>query len=291
MNAPRKITKAIIPVAGLGTRFLPATKAQPKEMLSIVDKPVIQFLVEEAVDSGIEEIIFVTGKGKRAIEDHFDHAPELDAALRKKGKHDVADSLKKISELAKFSYVRQSEPKGDGDAILTAMHLIGDEPVAILFGDDLIWNDERPALRQMMDVYEKYDAPVVALEQVPESEVHHYGVIKPKKEGERLYRVEALVEKPEKEDAPSNLAIIGKYIITPDVLRELEKVTVKEGEELRLAHALDATARKRAVYGLEPIGERLDCGSKIGFLKATVRFGLSHDETKEEFKKFLATLK
>lgn len=290
MSAPKKITKAIIPVAGLGTRFLPATKAQPKEMLSIVDKPVIQFLVEEAVDSGIEEIIFVTGKGKRAIEDHFDHAPELDEALRKKGKHDIADSLKKISNLARFSYVRQKEPKGDGDAILTAMHLIGDESVAILFGDDLIWNDERPALRQMMDVYEKYDAPVVALEQVPESDVHHYGVIKPKKEGERLYRVEALIEKPKKEDAPSNLAIIGKYIITPDVLRELEKVTVKEGEELRLAHALDATARKRAVYGLEPLGERLDCGSKIGFLKATVRFGLSHDETKEEFKKFIKTL-
>lgn len=291
MSTIKKITKAIIPVAGLGTRFLPATKAQPKEMLSIVDKPVIQFLVEEAVDSGIEEIIFVTGKGKRAIEDHFDHAPELDDALRKKGKHEIAESLKKISNLARFSYVRQKEPKGDGDAILTAAHLIGDEPVAVLFGDDLIWNDERPALRQMMDVYEKHGASVVALEKVPESEVHKYGVVKPRKISDRLYRIEELVEKPKKEEAPSNLAIIGKYIVTPEVIKELEKVTVNEGEELRLAHALDATARKGEVYGLDAVGERLDCGSKIGFLKATVRFGLSHDETKDEFRKFLDTLK
>lgn len=286
----QKVTKAIIPVAGLGTRFLPATKAQPKEMLAIVDKPVIQFLVEEAVASGIEEIIFVTGKGKRAIEDHFDHAPELDEALRRKGKHAVADNLRKIAELARFSYVRQQEPKGDGDAILTAAHLIGDEPVAVLFGDDLIWDTKIPALRQMMNVYEKYQAPIVALEKVPESEVCHYGVVKSKPVSEKLYRIEGIVEKPKKEEAPSNLAIIGKYIITPRVLEALRQVRVADGEELRLAHALDLVARREEVYGLEIEGERLDCGSKIGFLKATVRFGLEHPETAQEFKEFLNNL-
>lgn len=284
------ITKAIIPVAGLGTRFLPATKAQPKEMLSIVDKPVIQYLVEEAVASGIEEIIFVTGKGKRAIEDHFDHAPELDEALRRKGKHSAADNLRKIAELARFSYVRQLEPKGDGDAIQTAAHLIGDEPVAVLFGDDLIWNAKTPALRQMIDVYEKYLAPVVALEKVPESEVGHYGIVKPKMISDGLYRIEGITEKPKKEDAPSNLAIVGKYIITPRVLQAIREVKVGAGEELRLAHALDIVARKGEVYGLLINGERMDCGSKIGFLKATVRFGLEHPETKKEFKDFLTKL-
>ncbi len=286
----KKITKAIIPVAGLGTRFLPATKAQPKEMLSIVDKPVIQFLVEEAVASGITDVIFVTGKGKRAIEDHFDYAPELEEVLRKKGKHDQLKEIRRISELARFSYVRQKEPKGDGDAILTAAHLIGDEPVAVLFGDDLIWGIE-PALKQMMRVYEKHGGSVVALEKVTRSELHHYGIVKVKDIGERVCKIEGLIEKPKAEDAPSDLGVIGKYIITPEVLATLTKVRVGEHEELRLAHALDKVARTGGkVFGLEPEGERFDCGSKIGFLKATVRFGLEHPETKDDLKEFLKTL-
>lgn len=284
------ITKAIIPVAGLGTRFLPATKAQPKEMLAIVDKPVIQFLVEEAVASGITEIIFVTGKGKRAIEDHFDSASELEEILRERGKHKLVEEIRAISNLAHFTYVRQKEAKGDGDAILTAAHLIGDEPVAVLFGDDLIWGKE-PALKQMMRVYEQYERPILALERVKLSDAHQYGIVRAEPAGERTYTVSELVEKPKAEDAPSDLGVIGKYIITPEVIEELRKVTRREDEELRLAHALDVVARRGGMYGIEPEGERLDCGSKIGFLKATVRFGLEHEETRKEFGEFLKTVK
>lgn len=286
----RKITKAIIPVGGLGTRFLPATKAQPKEMMAIVDKPVIQFLVEEAVESGITEIIFVTGKNKQAIENHFDHAPELEAALREKGKHDVAEAMRSISNMARFSYVRQKEPKGDGDAILTAAHLMGNEPVAILFGDDLIWGDE-PGLKQMMRVYEKYHAPVVALAEIPKREVHRYGVVDGEPVESHLVKVHRLVEKPKAADAPSNLAVIGKYIVTPEVIKELGRAKGGTDGELRLAHALDRVAQKSDVYGLKLKGEWLDCGSKLGFIKATVQFGLEHAETGEEFKTYLKDLK
>jgi len=285
----RKITKAIIPVAGLGTRFLPATKAQPKEMLAVVDKPVIQFLVEEAVESGIKEIIFVTGKNKQAIENHFDHAPELEAALKEKGKHDIAERMRSISNLAKFSYVRQKEPKGDGDAILTAIHLAHDEPVAILFGDDLIWGQE-PGLAQMMRVYEEYGAPVVALAEVPRNKVHHYGIVDGEPVANHLVKIKRLVEKPKAADAPSNLAVIGKYIITPEVITELKKAAAGPDGELRLAHALDHMAKKSDVYGLKLKGEWLDCGSKLGFIQATVQFGLEHAETGEEFKKYLKGL-
>lgn len=284
-----KITKAIIPVAGLGTRFLPATKAQPKEMLSIVDKPVIQFLVEEAVASGIKEIIFVTGKGKRAIEDHFDTASELEEILRERGKRELVREIRKISNLAHFTYVRQKEARGDGDAILTAAHLIGDEPVAVLFGDDVFLGKE-PALRQMLRVYEKHRAPVVALEKVEPAHVHQYGIVRPEEMKGRVCRVTEIAEKPRPEHAPSLLGIIGKYIITPSVIGELKRVKVGEGEELRLAHALDREARARVVYGVVPEGERFDCGSKIGLLKATVRFGLLHPETKDEFKEFLRSV-
>lgn len=285
----KKITRAIIPVAGFGTRFLPATKAQPKEMLPIVDKPTVQYLVEEAVAAGITDIIFVTGRDKRTIEDHFDVAPGLERMLEEKGKTDAVKLVHNISNLARFAYVRQKYPRGDGDAILTAAHLVGDEPVAVLFGDDLILSDT-PALKQLVDVYEKYGKTVVALAEVPDDVVSSKGIVDGEWVDTRVFKIKKTVEKPTLAQAPSRLAVVGKYIITPDVFSALRKVKVKEGEELRLAHALDAVAREGGVYGVKLEGEWLDCGSKIGFLRATVRFGLIHSETGTEFKKFLKTL-
>ena len=285
-----KVTKAIIPVAGMGTRFLPATKAQPKEMLPIVDKPAIQFLVEEAVASGITDIIFVTGREKRSIEDHFDVAPGLERILEEKGKMEAAKLVREISNLARFAYVRQKHAKGDGDAILTAAHLISDESVAVLFGDDLILG-KTPALQQLVNVYEKYGKSVVALAEVSDEVIPTKGIVRGDKVTDRVFKIRETVEKPKLVDAPSNLAVVGKYIITPEVIEALKKVKVKEGEEIRLAHALDAVAKKGDVYGVKLEGEWLDCGSKIGFLRATVRFGLLHPETKDDFKKFLKDLK
>lgn len=286
----RKITKAIIPVAGLGTRFLPATKAQPKEMLPIVDKPAVQYLVEEAVASGIKDIIFVTGREKRTIEDHFDVAPGLERTLEEKGKPESARLVRDISNLARFAYIRQKYPKGDGDALLTASHLMENESVAVLFGDDLILS-RTPALKQLMSVYEKYGKSVVALAEVPSAIVSSKGIVRAEQVEKNVFKIKEIIEKPTLKKAPSNLAIVGKYIITPEVIKVLSKVLVKEGEELRLAHALDVVARTEAVYGVKLEGEWLDCGSKIGFLKATVRFGLEHTETGKEFKQFLSALK
>ncbi|MCL5004430.1 MAG: UTP--glucose-1-phosphate uridylyltransferase GalU [Patescibacteria group bacterium] len=283
-----QIKKAILPVAGMGTRFLPATKAQPKEMLPIVDKPVIQYLVEEAVASGIKEIIFVTGRGKRAIEDHFDYAYELEQMLNSKGKKELLETIRKISDMAKFTYVRQKEPKGAGDAILSASHLIEDEPVAILFGDDLVFH-KKPALAQLIDVYNKYHDPVVALEKIPRKEIHRYGVIDGVKIAPRTFQINNLVEKPKPGTEPSDLGIVGKYIITPAVIEELKKVKFKG--ELFLTEALLAVAKKKAVYGYQFEGTRYDCGSKIGFLKATIDHGLQHKETSAELKKYIKKLK
>jgi len=285
----RKITKAIIPVAGLGTRFLPATKAQPKEMLPIVDKPAVQYLVEEAVASGITDIIFVTGREKRTIEDHFDVAPGLERTLEEQGKRESADLVRSISNLARFAYIRQKYPKGDGDALLTAGHLMENEPVAVLFGDDLILG-KTPALKQLMSAYETYGTPIVALAKVSPAVASSKGMVKASNVDGHVFRVGEIVEKPALGKAPSDLALVGKYIITPEILTALRAVRPKEGEELRLAHALDAVARKSEVYGVELEGEWLDCGSKIGFLKATVRLGLEHPETKKEFKEFLKSL-
>lgn len=292
MNVSRqqKVTKAIIPVAGLGTRFLPATKAQPKEMLPIVDKPAVQYLVEEAVASGIKDIIFVTGRDKRTIEDHFDVAPGLERTLEEKGKMEAAKLVREISNLARFAYIRQKYPRGDGDAVLTAAHLMENEAVAVLFGDDLI-RGKTPALKQLVSVYEKYRKPVVALAEVSREVVSSKGVVRAEAVGGNVFRIKELVEKPEPTKAPSNLAVVGKYIITPETVAALVRVQAKQGEELRLAHALDALARKGEVYGVKLEGEWLDCGSKIGFLKATVRFGLLHSETGAEFRKFLKGLK
>lgn len=284
------ITKAIIPVAGLGTRFLPATKAQPKEMLSVIDKPVIQYSVEEAVKSGITDIIFVTGRGKRAIEDHFDYSPELESSLLQKNKKDVFKEVRAISEMARFSYVRQKMPRGDGDALLCASHLINDEPVGVLFGDAIV-DSKMPTLLQMTKVFEKYGGPVVALDEVPQREVKHYGVVKAMKISDRIYEIKDIVEKPRPERAPSNLIIAGHYIITQEVFRELEKMKIPRGGELRLADALKNLLKKRPIYGLKIDGKRYDCGSKLGFLQATVDFALRHPEVKKDFRKYLKSLK
>lgn len=284
------ITKAILPVAGFGTRFLPATKAQPKEMLPIVDKPVIQYLVEEAVASGIEEIIFVTGRGKRAIEDHFDTSFELERTLVEKDKHDLLDAVRTISGLAKFSYVRQPEPLGDGHAILCARHLVHpDESVAVLFGDDII-DGKVPAIKQLIDVYEKYTDPVIALCTVPEEDVHRFGVVDPVKIDERLYEIRKFVEKPKTEDAPSNLIAVGKYVITPEIFDKLED-SVNDKGEIRLANAfVRMIENDRPIYGYEVEGTRYDCGDKFGFVQATIQMGLKHPEIKSKLRTYLKSL-
>ncbi|MCD6149666.1 UTP--glucose-1-phosphate uridylyltransferase GalU [bacterium] len=286
-----KIKKAIMPVAGSGTRFLPATKAQPKEMLSVVDKPVIQYLVEEAVAAGIEEIIFVTGRGKRAIEDHFDVSFELEDTLEKKDKKELLKKVKEIVKLAKFSYVRQPKPLGDGHAILCARHLISkDEPVAVLFGDDLVDN-KIPAIKQLMDVYEKYGDPVIALTRVPKEDVSKFGVVDPVKLSNRTYEIKKFVEKPKIKEAPSNLIAVGKYIITPEVFEKLEK-SQNDGGEIRLANAfIRMLKNNQPIYGYEFKGIRYDCGDKFGFIQAIIQMGLKHPEVKNKLRKYLKNLK
>lgn len=276
MHAP-KIRKAILPVAGLGTRFLPATKAQPKEMLPIVDKPVIQYLVEEAVDSGIEQIIFVTSSSKRAIEDHFDTNYELESRLAEKRKDAELAQVRRITGLAEFAYVRQRHPMGDGHAVMMAKNLVGDEPCAVLFGDDVV-DAHTPCLKQLMDVYARYGDPVIAALRVPKQDIRHYGCIGGHEIDERTLEVKELVEKPAPEDAPSDLAIIGKYIITPDVLEALTHAESSQGGELRLIDAFRALLSKRSLYAHRFEGDRFDCGNKLEYLIAQVEYGLKHAE-------------
>lgn len=283
-----KIRKVIIPVGGLGTRFLPATKAQPKEMLTIVDKPVIQYLVEEAVDSGIREVIFVTGKGKRAIEDHFDHAGDLESYLEKKGKKDLVKKVRAISSLAYCAFVRQKEPRGVGDALLQARHLIGNEPVAVLYGDDVVYSKKEPALKQLIKVFEKYHAPVLALERIPKDLVSRYGVIGGTRIAPRTWQIQKIIEKPSIVVAPSNLAVVGKYILTSRVFDELAKVKPKKGEELYLTDAFPRMIKKgEEVYGYEFEGKRYDCGDKLGLLLAIVDFGLRHSEVRSGLRRHI----
>lgn len=292
-NHTHKIKKAILPVAGFGTRFLPATKAQPKEMLCVVDKPVIQYLVEEAVASGIEEIIFVTGRGKRAIEDHFDVSYELEDTLVEKNKHDLLETVQKISGLAKFSYVRQPVPMGDGHAILCAKHLVNEgEAVAVLFGDDLV-DSEVPAIKQLLSVYERYGDSVVALSKVNPDEVSKFGVVATTELTPGTHEITQFVEKPKKEDAPSNLVSIGKYIITWDMLETLENLQEGSGDgEVRLADAfIQHLANDKPLYGHEVEGERHDCGDKFGFVRATIAMGLKHPEVGVKLKEYLRSLK
>jgi UTP--glucose-1-phosphate uridylyltransferase len=286
------IRKAVFPAAGLGTRFLPATKAQPKEMLVLVDKPVIQYGVEEAVQSGVNNIIIVTGRGKNAIEDHFDIALELESFLEARGKKDQLEEIRKITQLIKVAYVRQGEPLGLGHAVLVTKDLVGDEPFAVILGDDVIDADP-PALKQMIDVYEKVKGPVLAVERVPAEEVSSYGVVaydQSEQPGTRIYRITDLVEKPRREEAPSNLAIIGRYLLTPDIFPALEATARDRTGEIQLTNGLRRLLRDRPLYAYEIDGVRHDTGNKLGFLKALVYFALHRPELAEPFRRYLETL-
>jgi UTP--glucose-1-phosphate uridylyltransferase len=285
-----KITKAIFPAAGLGTRFLPATKASPKEMLPLVDKPLIQYVVEEAVESGIEDVVLVTGRGKRAIEDHFDVAFELEEELRSKGKHKLLSEMQRIANMVTFCYIRQKQALGLGHAVLTARLVVGDEPFAVLLGDDII-DAKVPVLRQMMDVYNRYPTTILAIQKVPRSQTQHYGIIDAKKIEHGIYRVRDLVEKPLSAEAPSNFAIIGRYILTPEIFTALEQTKPGKGGEIQLTDALRLLMEKQPIYAYEFEGVRHDAGDKLGFLKATVEFGLKNDEFGSEFRKYLKKLK
>jgi len=285
-----KIRKAVFPAAGLGTRFLPATKAQPKEMLPLVDKPTIQYVVEEAVASGLAEIIVVTGRGKRAIEDHFDASFELEYFLNDRGKLEELAQIKTISELASVSYVRQKEPLGLGHAILCARALAGDEPFGVFLGDDIIGGAPAPCMRQLLDVFERYDGPVLAVEQVPRERIHQYGVIAGRPLGGGVHEITDLVEKPKAEDAPSDLAIIGRYVLTPDVFPILAGTPPDGRGEIQLTDALRTVRRRRPMYALQFEGKRYDTGDKLGFLKATVEFALARPDLGDAFRAYLKSL-
>ena len=288
--ALRPVRKALFPAAGLGTRFLPATKASPKEMLPLVDKPLIQYVVEEAIASGIEDIVIITGRGKRAIEDHFDISYELENVLKEKGNKKVLAEIQKISNMVGIFYVRQKEALGLGHAILCAKNLVRDEPFAVLLGDDII-DAEVPALKQMLEVYNTYSASVIAVQEVDRSQVSSYGIINAVPVAEGIYKIYDMVEKPRIEDAPSNLAIIGRYILTPDIIGLLEKTKPGRGKEIQLTDALRELAKTRPVYGYKFQGKRYDAGDKLGFLKATVEIGLKNKEFGESFRDYLKKLK
>lgn len=284
------ILKAVIPAAGLGTRFLPVTKASPKEMLPLVDKPLIQYVVEEAVASGIKEIIIVTGRGKRAIEDHFDISFELEENLKENGKRSILKEIRKIPMLADFCYVRQSEAKGLGHAVLTVRRLVGDEPFAVLLGDDIV-DADIPALKQMSMIYNKHHAPVVALAKVGRDEVKNYGIIKGKKIDSRLFKIEDLIEKPDPVDAPSDLAVIGRYILVPEIFDILDAVRPGKNGEIQLTDGLRILAKRGPIYGYLVDGKRYDAGDKLGFLKATVEFALKNPDFGEDFRSYLGSLR
>jgi len=285
------VTKAIFPVAGFGTRCLPATKAQPKEMLSVVDKPAIQYLAEDAHDAGIKDIIFVTGRGKRAIEDHFDYSFELDKNLVEKNKLDLVRQVRRISELARFSYVRQSMPLGDGHAINCAAHLVGSDPVLIMFGDTLFDAEVSPA-QQVISAYQKYQVPIIGLAEVPPSSVDQFGVINGLPLDDQVWVINDFIEKPAIDKAPSNLVAVGVYIITPEVFTALRQVKSPRSGEIRLADAFSLMLQQgQKLYGLKLTGEWLDTGSKLGLVKAGIKLGLKHPEIKDELRQFIIDLK
>lgn len=281
-----KVRKAIIPAAGLGTRFLPATKAQPKEMLPIVDKPTIQYIVEEAVKSGIEDIIIISGRNKRTIEDHFDKSYELEHELKNKGKRELLSLVQDISNLVDIHYIRQKEAKGLGHAIYCAKSFIGNEPFAVLLGDDIV-DSEVPCLKQMIDIYNEYKTTVLGVQTVPDEDVSKYGIVACRPVDDRVYKVKDLVEKPEKSEAPSNVAILGRYIITPKIFKHLENAKPGKGGEIQLTDALKNLIGEEAIYAYDFIGKRYDVGNKLGFLEATVEFALKRDELKDEFTDYL----
>ena len=283
------VRKAVFPAAGLGTRFLPATKAQPKEMLPLVDKPTIQYVVEEAVASGLEELVLVTGRNKRAIEDHFDAAFELEYYLQDRGKTEELAQIKTISELATVSYVRQKEPLGLGHAILCARTLVGEEPFGVFLGDDIIVS-RTPCMRQLLDVYARYQGPIVAVMRIPGLDISRYGVIKPKPLGGNVYEVLDMVEKPAPEDAPSDLAIIGRYVLTPDIFPILAETPADSRGEIQLTNGLRTLLQQRPIYAVEFEGTRYDTGDKLGFLKATVAFALARPDLADDFRAYLKGL-
>lgn len=284
-----KIRKAVFPAAGFGTRFLPATKAIPKEMLTLVDKPLIQYAVEEAKASGLEEIIIVTGMGKTAIEDHFDTSFELEILLKERGKNELLKRIEEVSELVHFAYTRQKKPLGLGHAIGITRNLINADPFAVFLGDDII-DSKVPAMKQMMGIFNKYGTSVLAVQKVPKNQTHMYGVIKGRQVSPGVYKVLDLVEKP-KTNPPSNLAIIGRYILTPEIFKALDATQPGKGGEIQLTDALRILLASQDIYACEFEGTRYDAGDRIGFLKANIAFGLKHPETRGEIKKFLKSLK
>jgi UTP--glucose-1-phosphate uridylyltransferase len=286
------VRKAVFPAAGLGTRFLPATKAQPKEMLPLVDKPIIQYGVEEAVAAGVDNIILVTGRGKNAIEDHFDVSVELETFLEARGKREQLAEIRKISNLINFAYVRQGEPLGLGHAVLVARELVGNEPFAVILGDDVI-DANPPAIKQMIDVFERVGGPVLAVERVPLDEISSYGVIAPDADarlGDRIYRVRDLVEKPARNEAPSDLAIIGRYVLTPDIFPALAATKSDRTGEIQLTNGIRELLKTRPVYACEISGVRHDTGNKLGFLKAVVYFALRRPDLADKFSAYLTSL-
>ncbi|BAH07867.1 UTP--glucose-1-phosphate uridylyltransferase GalU [Clostridium kluyveri] len=284
------VKKAIIPAAGLGTRFLPATKAQPKEMLPIVDKPTIQYIIEEAVASGIEEILIITGRNKRAIEDHFDKSIELERELEKKGKEDLLKIVRDISSISDIYYIRQKEPKGLGHAIGCARTFVGNQPFAVMLGDDVVDN-EIPCLKQLIDCYNEYKTSIIGVQEVPKEEVYKYGIVKGMYIENNVYKVKDLIEKPKVKEAPSNMAILGRYIITPSIFEILQNTTPGKGGEIQLTDALRTLAKNEAMYAYTFQGRRYDVGDKLGFLQATVEFALKKEELKKPFMKYLLGLK
>jgi UTP--glucose-1-phosphate uridylyltransferase len=285
-----KIRKAVIPVAGLGTRFLPATKTVPKELLPIVDVPSIQYVVQEAVDAGIQEIIFVTGRGKSAIEDHFDEAPELEQILLERGQAATVEMLRRIAEMTEVVSVRQKKPLGLGHAVLCARDLVGEEPFAVMLADDLI-DAETPCIRQLVEIFTETEESVVALMKVPLEEVHQYGVIKGKELKPRLYAVEATVEKPAAKDAPSQMAIIGRYVLRPEIFSILQNLPAGKGGEIQLTDGLSRLVQERKIFGCEFTGDRYDIGDKFGFVRATVAYALKRKDLRDKVTEYLKSLK
>jgi len=283
------INKAVLPAAGLGTRFLPATKAQPKEMLPLVDKPLIQYVIEESVGAGITNVIIVTGRGKTAIEDHFDVSFELERFLEDKGKTAELEIVKAISDLVNVSYVRQKEALGLGHAVAVAEPLVGDDAFAVLLGDDLVAS-EVPCIQQMIEVYEQVQAPVLAVMRVPRDEISSYGVIAATSESERLHKVSGLVEKPSADEAPSDLAIIGRYILTPAIFEHVKRTGIDAKGEIQLTNALESLLSETPIYGFEFEGVRHDCGNKLGFLKASVEYALERSDLGAPFRDYLKSL-
>ena len=285
-----KVRKAIIPAAGLGTRFLPATKAQPKEMLPIVDKPTLQYIIEEAIESGIEEILIITGRNKSSIENHFDRSVELELELEKSEKIELLKKVRKISDMVNIHYIRQKEPKGLGHAIHCAKSFIGNEPCAVLLGDDIVHNPSKPCLKQLIDAYDQYKTTILGVQEVASEDVYKYGIVEGVHIEDRVYKVKDLIEKPSVEDAPSNIAILGRYIINPIIFEILEHIKPGKGGEIQLTDGLKELSKREAVYAYKFEGRRYDVGDKQGFLEATVEYALRNDELRDEFLSYLKNI-